>query len=104
MLTFYPGVTSPVLHPISDTGPPNVIPAGTTFVKATRTAYLATAVPGAAGDITYVDATRVTYTAEPSPGGATIITHDDAVTLTVPGIASITTHLRPVTLTVPAGS
>ena len=28
MLTFHPGVTSTVLHPISLAGPPNVIPTG----------------------------------------------------------------------------
>jgi hypothetical protein len=35
-LTFYPGVTSPVLHPISDSGPPNVIPEGTDSAVASQ--------------------------------------------------------------------
>ena len=40
-LTFHPGVCSTVLHPITLVGPPVVIPAGTTYVKAARAAYTA---------------------------------------------------------------
>jgi hypothetical protein len=68
-LTFHPGVCSTVLHPISLAGPPVVVPVGTTFVKATRTAYTAARVPGLAGDTTYVDVTQVTHTAVASPDG-----------------------------------
>jgi hypothetical protein len=45
--TFCPGVTSPVLHPISDSGPPSVVPEGTaTQVSLTQASYLAVAPQG----------------------------------------------------------
>jgi hypothetical protein len=62
-LTYYPGVCSPVLHPISDSGgSPVVIPTGITYVSFTQTAYVAVA----------------------SPCGADIVTHLRPVVLTVP--------------------
>jgi len=61
-LTYYPGVASTVLHPLTDGALPVTIPLGTTYVSLTQTAFLAVA----------------------SPGGCSIVTHLRPVVLTVP--------------------